>query len=63
VHRGFFIIFIPAAIVGVSYLLLFRWLGFEVGLAPFLGTAVALLAGLIGVWRYQRRKQQKRGRG
>jgi hypothetical protein len=56
VHRGFLIVFVPAAIVGVFYIVIFRALGFEVGLAPFLGTAVAFLGGLAGVWRYRRRK-------
>jgi Na+-driven multidrug efflux pump len=58
VHRAFLIVFIPAAIVGVFYLLIFRGLGFEVEPAPFLGTAAAFLAGLFGVWRYQRRKHR-----
>ena len=59
-HRGFLIVFIPAAIVGVFYIAIFRGLGIGVGLAPFLGTAAAFLIGLIGVRRYQRRKQGRR---
>jgi hypothetical protein len=59
-HRGFLIVLIPAAIVGVFYVLIFRGLGFELRPAPFLGTAAAFLAGLIGVWRYQRKKQGRR---
>ena len=55
-HKGFLIVFVPAAIVGISYIALFHWLGFDVGLAPFLGTAAAFLGGLIGVLRHQRRK-------
>lgn len=57
-HKGFLIVFVPAAIVGVFYILIFRGLGYDVGLAPFLGTAAALAGGLAGVWRYQRRKRR-----
>jgi hypothetical protein len=57
VHKGFLIVFVPAAIVGVCYIALFRALGYDVGLAPFLGTAVAFAGGLAGVWRYQMRKR------
>ena len=55
-HKGFLIVFVPAAIVGACYIAMFRWLGYDVGLAPFLGTGVAFLGGLAGVWRYQRKK-------
>ena len=56
-HRGFLIVFVPAAIVGVFYIAIFRSLGLDVGLAPFLGTAVAFLGGLAGVWQYRRRRR------
>lgn len=55
------IIIVPAVVVGVSYIALFRWLGFDIPWAPFLGTAVAFFAALFGVWRYQRRKHGRRG--
>jgi hypothetical protein len=58
---AYLITFLPAAIVAVFYVAIFRGLGFEVRLAPFIGTAAALLGALIGVWRYQRRKQRRRG--
>jgi len=61
VSRAYLIIIVPAAVVGVFYLAIFRGLGFDVRLAPFLGTAAAFLGALIGVWRYQRRKQGGRG--
>ena len=60
-QRAFLIVLIPALVVGIFYLLMFRGLGFELTPLPFLGAAAALAAGLIGVWRYQRRKGQKRG--
>jgi hypothetical protein len=58
VHKGFFIVFVPAAIVGAFYIALFRWMGYEVGLAPFVGTGVAFAGGLAGVWRYHQRKRK-----
>ena len=57
-HKGFLIVFVPAAVVGVCYIALFRWMGYDVGLAPFLGTAVAFAGGLAGVWRYQQQKRK-----
>jgi hypothetical protein len=61
VHKGFLIVFVPAAIVGSCYIALFRSLGYDVGLAPFLGTGVAFAGGLAGVWRYHRRKRRGPG--
>jgi hypothetical protein len=60
VQRAYLIILIPAAIVGVFYVAIFRGLGFDIRLAPFLGTGVIFLVALFGVWRYQRRKQGRR---
>jgi ABC-type Fe3+ transport system permease subunit len=56
-QRAYLIILIPAVLVGISYVAIFRWLGFDIPLGPLLGTAAAFLAALFGVWRYQRRKQ------
>jgi hypothetical protein len=61
VQRAYLIILIPAVIVGAFYLAIFRGLGFDIRLAPFLGTGAAFLGALFGVWRYQRRKQGGRG--
>jgi ABC-type spermidine/putrescine transport system permease subunit II len=60
VHRGILIIFVPAIIVGISYIAMFRWLGYEVGLAPFVGTAFLFACGLAGVWRYQRQRGKRK---
>lgn len=61
VRRAYLIIILPAAVVAAFYVAIFQGLGFGVRLAPFLGTAAAFLGALIGVWRYQRRKQGGRG--
>jgi hypothetical protein len=59
--RAYMIVILPAVIVAVFYMAIFRGLGFDVQLAPFLGTAAAFAGALFGVWRYQRRKQRGRG--
>jgi hypothetical protein len=60
VRRAYLIVVLPAVIVGAFYVAIFRGLGFDVRLAPFLGAAAVFLGALIGVWRYQRRKQGRR---
>ena len=60
-NRAYLIMILPAVVVGAFYLAIFRGLGFGVQVAPFLGTAAVFLGALIGVWRYQRRKQGRRG--
>jgi hypothetical protein len=60
VQRAFLIVLIPALVVGIFYVAVFRGLGLGLSPLPFLGAAAALAAGLIGVRRYQRRKQEKR---
>ena len=59
--RAYLIIVLPAAVVAVFYVAIFRGLGFDIRLAPFIGTAAAFLGALLGVWRYQRRKKGRRG--
>jgi hypothetical protein len=61
VSRAYLIIILPAVVVGAFYVAIFRGLGFDVRFAPFLGTAAIFLGAVIGVWRYQRRKQRGRG--
>jgi len=61
VRRAYLIIILPAVVVAVFYVAIFRGLGFDLRLAPFLGTAAVFLGALFGVWRYQRRKQGGRG--
>jgi ABC-type spermidine/putrescine transport system permease subunit II len=60
VSRAYLIIIIPAAIVAVFYVAMFRGLGFDLSAWPFLGTAVLFGGALIAVLRYQRRKQKRR---
>jgi hypothetical protein len=60
VQRAFLIVLIPALVVGIFYLAIFRGLGLALSPLPFIGAAAVIAAGLIGVRRYQRRKEQRR---
>ena len=60
-RRAYLIIVLPAAVVAAFYVAIFQGLGFDIRLAPFLGTAAAFLGALLGVWRYQRRKKGRGG--
>jgi hypothetical protein len=60
--RAYLLIVVPAAIVGIFYVAIFHSLGMAIGWAPFLGTAVAFIAALILVRRYQQRKLRRPGR-
>jgi uncharacterized membrane protein YjjB (DUF3815 family) len=60
-HRAYFLIGIPAALVGVAYVFLLRHMGIEIHAGPFLGTAAAAVAAVLIVRRYQRRKSRRQG--
>jgi ABC-type Fe3+ transport system permease subunit len=60
-HRAYFLIAIPAALVGVAYVILLRHIGVQIHGGPFLGTAAALVAAILIVRHYQRRKSRRHG--
>lgn len=60
-RRAYFLIAIPAALVGVAYVILLRHMGIQVHAGPFLGTAVAAIAAVWIVRRYQKRKTRRHG--
>ena len=60
-HRAYFLIVIPAVLVGVGYVILLRHLGMPIHGGPFLGTAGAFVAAILIVRQYQRRKSRRRG--
>jgi len=61
VRRAYFLIVIPAGLVGVAYLIVLRHLGMQIHGGPFLGTAGAFVAAIWIVRQYQRRKSRRRG--
>jgi membrane protein implicated in regulation of membrane protease activity len=60
-HRAYFLIAIPAAVVGVAYVLLLHRIGVPISVGPFLGTAAAAVVAVLIVRRYQRRKSRRDG--
>jgi hypothetical protein len=51
---------IPAALVGVGYVILLRRLSVPIHIGPFLGAAAAAIAAILVVRHYQRRKSRRR---
>jgi ABC-type spermidine/putrescine transport system permease subunit II len=60
-NRSFLIIILPAIAVGLGYLLVFRWLGFALDPFRFVGAGIVVIAAVILVQRYQKRKASRRG--
>jgi hypothetical protein len=58
---AYLLIVVPAAIVGVFYLVVLHWIGAEVQPAPFLGAAGVFVAALLIVRHYQGRKAKRPG--
>ncbi len=61
-NRSFLIIILPAIAVGIGYVLVLRWLGYELEPFRFIGAAVVAVAAVLIVYRYQRRKASRRSR-
>jgi ABC-type Fe3+ transport system permease subunit len=60
-RRAYFLIAIPAALVGVGYVILLRRIGVQIHAGPFLGAAAAFVAAILLVRHYQRRKSRRQG--
>jgi membrane protein implicated in regulation of membrane protease activity len=58
-RRAYLLIAIPAVLVGIAYVILLRRLGFQIQIAPFLGTAIAATAAVLLVRRYHKRKPRR----
>ena len=56
---AYFLIAVPAALVGVAYVIVLRYVGVQVHGAPFLGTAAVAIAAILIVRRYQRRNSRR----
>jgi hypothetical protein len=59
--RAYLLITIPAALVGVAYVILLHHIGVQIHGAPFLGAAAAFIAAILIVRHYQRRKSGRHG--
>ena len=60
-HRAYLLIAIPAALVGCGYVIVLRHLGVQIHTGPFWGSAAAVIAAILMVRRYQRRKSRRHG--
>ncbi len=61
-NRSFLIVIIPAIAVAVGYILVLRWLGYQVDFFRLLMAGVVFLAAILLVQRHQRRKAARRNR-
>ena len=61
-NRAYLLIAIPAALVGIAYVVLLRLIGVQIYGAPFLGAPVALLAAILIVRRFHRSKGARRSK-
>jgi ABC-type spermidine/putrescine transport system permease subunit II len=61
-NRSFLIIILPAVAVGLGYIFVLRWLGYELEPLRFVVAGVVAVAAVVIVQRYQRRKASRRSR-
>jgi ABC-type Fe3+ transport system permease subunit len=61
-NRAFLIIVLPAIAVGLGYIFVLRWLGYDLEPFRFLAAGLVTVAAVILVQRCQRRKGPGRGR-
>ena len=61
-NRSFLIILVPAIAVGLGYIFVLRWLGYELEPFRFVAAGLVAVAAVILVQRHQRRKAARRSR-
>ena len=61
-NRSFLIIFLPAIAVGLGYVFILRWLGYELEPFRFVVAGVVAVAAVVLVHRHQRRKAARQNR-
>jgi ABC-type Fe3+ transport system permease subunit len=60
-RRAYLLIAIPGLLVGVAYVLVFRSLGLEMRIGPFVGAVGGFLGALLLVRRHLQRKVRRPG--
>ena len=60
-RRAYFLIAVPAGLVGIAYVILLHYLGVPIHAGPFLGAGAAFLAAVLIVRQYRNRKSRRRG--
>jgi ABC-type spermidine/putrescine transport system permease subunit II len=61
-NRSFLIIILPAVAVAIGYILVLRWLGYELEPFRFILAGIVTVAAVILVRLYNRRKDARKGR-
>ena len=61
-NRAYLLVFIPAILTAVAYILVFRHVGIPIRPFPLIMAIVGFLALIVIVRAYERRKQRARGR-
>ena len=61
-NRSFLIVILPAIAVGLGYIFVLHWLGYELEPFRFVMAGVAAVAAVVLVQVYQRRKAARKGR-
>ena len=60
-NRSFLIVILPAIAVGIGYIVVLRWLGYDLQPFRFIIAGVVTIAAIILVQRHQRRKGSRKG--
>lgn len=61
-NRSFLIIVLPAVAVGLGYIFVLHWLGYELEPFRFIAAGVIAVTAVILVQRHQRRKAARKSR-
>lgn len=60
-RRAYFLITVPAVLVGIAYVVLLHYLDVPIHAGPFLGAAAAFIAAVLIVRHFQKRKARRHG--
>ncbi len=61
-NRSFLIIILPAIAVGLGYIFVLHWLGYELEPFRFIMAGIVAVAAVVLVQLFQRRKGARKGR-
>jgi ABC-type spermidine/putrescine transport system permease subunit II len=61
VNRSFLIVILPAVAVGIGYVVVLRWLGYDLQPFRFIIAGAVTIAAIVLVQRHQRRKGSRKG--
>jgi positive regulator of sigma E activity len=61
-NRSFLIVVVPAVAVAIGYILVLRWLGYDLEPFRFIVAGVVTVVAVLLVQRYQRRKGSRKQR-